>query len=348
MDLGADEHPLRLDPAALERRDALGVLRRHADHSSSFLALNQDTLHYRAGDLDGLIAFRRAGRRHLVQLCGPFAAPPDRGPLLRAFLKWAHEQGRRVTTVQLARADAARYVEAGFMVNQLGSSFSIDLERFTMRGTKFVKLRNKIRRATRLGISVHELRSADLETPSVQAELASIDASWLRAKGRHVKELTFMVGERSGRGARHRRLFLARENGVAVAYVTYSPCFGSRAGWLYDLTRRRPDSPPGTVELVFVTAVAALREEGCRWLHLGLTPFVGLHDEHELRRGSSTLVRQLTRVLSDHGAALYPAHTQERFKLKWGPQLIEPEYVAFEPRPNLAAAWQLLRATHAI
>jgi lysylphosphatidylglycerol synthetase-like protein (DUF2156 family) len=329
-------------------QDGLEVLRRHAEHSSAFLALNEHTLHYRAAGIDGLIAFRPAGRRHLIQLCGPVAAPRDRAPLVRSFLGWAHGRGRRVTAVQLARADAVQYVERGFAANQLGSSYSIDLERFTLRGTKFTKVRNMINHATRLGITVDELLPVDLDRPSVLSELAGIDTSWLRAKGRHVKELKFMVGEFGGRGAPHRRVFVARDRGIAIAYVSYSPCFGSRPGWLYDLVRRRPDSSPGAVEIVFATAVAKLRDEGCGWLHLGLTPFAGLQDKHELTCGSSALVRRLTRALSAHGAALYPARTQERFKLKWGPHHIEPEYIAFEPRPNAAAAWQLLRVTRAI
>jgi lysylphosphatidylglycerol synthetase-like protein (DUF2156 family) len=331
-----------------DERDGLDVLRRHAEHSSAFLALNLGTLHYRAPGVDGLIAFRPAGNRHLVQLCGPFAAAHDKAPLLRAFLKWAHDQRRRVTAVQLTRADAALYVENGFMANQLGSSYSIDLGRFTLQGKRFHGLRRQIRLATRFGIDVHELPPRELEQPSVQSTLASIDAMWLRAKGRHVKELAFMVGERGGSGARHRRVFVARKRGELIAYATYSPCFGSRPGWLCDLMRRRPDAPQGSVEIIFATVIAKLHEEGCSWLHLGLTPFVGLNDGFELTQGSSALVRRVIRGIGAHGSAIYPARTAASFKLKWGPHHIEPEYLAFEPRPNAGALWQLLRVTRVI
>jgi lysylphosphatidylglycerol synthetase-like protein (DUF2156 family) len=326
----------------------VGILRRHAEHSSAFLALNEQTLHFTTAGIDGFVAYRPSGRRHLIQLCGPFTAAEHRAPLARSFLDWVHAQGRRVTAVQLTRADAAEYVEHGFVANQLGSSYSIDLESFTIRGTKFFKLRNKLKRATRLGVTVHELAPEEMRRESTLCDLASIDAPWLRAKGRHVRELTFMIGERGGRGAPYRRVFLARHEGRPTAYVTYSPCFGSRSGWLYDLTRRRPDAPPGTVELIFATAIDKLREEQCRWLHLGLTPLVGLDQEHELPLGSSPGVRRLVHLIGDRGTAIYPAHAQEKFKLKWAPHLIEPEYVAFEPRPSLAAVWQLMRVTRAI
>ncbi len=327
---------------------ALPVLRRHAGHSSAFLALNRETLHYRAPEVDGLIAYRVAGRRRAIQLCGPIAAPSDRDALARSFCGWARTEGRQVLAIQLTRAEAEQYARLGFLTNQIGSSYSVDLAQLTLRGTKFLKLRNKISRAGRLGVSVEELSPADLERPETGAELAAIDAEWLRAKGRHVKELTFMVGERDGRGAPFRRVFLARHEGRAVAYVTYSPVFGERAGWLYDLTRRRPGAPAGTVELVFSTVAETLRSADCRWLHLGLTPFVGLADEHELEGSASPTVRMLVRALSEHGQAIYPAAAQLAFKKKWGPQLVEPEYVAFQRPPSPQDVWHLMRLIRAI
>src|SRR5207247_5101682 len=121
-------------------------------------------------------------------------------------------------------------------------------------------------------------------------ELSSVDAAWLRGKGRLARQLKFMVGERDGRGAAARRIAVARHEGRATGYVTYSPCYASRPGWLYDLPRRRPDSPPGTVELIFSTMAERLRAEECRWLHLGLTPFMALAAEHELPHASSRVV----------------------------------------------------------
>ena len=327
---------------------ALDVLRRHGDHTSSFLAFNGETRHFTIPGIDGLVAYRPAGRRHLFQLCGPFAAPEDQDRLLDAFLDWARSGGRSVAAVQLRGQDVERYARAGFVVNQLGSSYSIDLEQFTMRGTRFMKTRNKISRARRLGLEVQELTPEDLERPEIAADLDTVDATWLRTKGRFAKQLTFMIGERGGRGRAQRRVFLARLDGRALGYVTYSPCFGERPGWLYDLTRRHVDAPPGTVELIFHTVVERLRDEDCRWLHLGLTPLVGLGSEHEVEGAYSEPVRRFMAMLSERGEKVYPARTQEQFKTKWAPHAVEPEYVGFHGRPSVGAVWRLLRLTRAV
>lgn len=327
---------------------ALDLLRRHGDHSSAFLAFNDPTRHFMPEAVDGLVAYRPAGRRHAFQLFGPLSAPEDRGRLLDEFTDWASSKGRRVTAVEIRSRDVPLYAERGFAVNQLGSSYTIDLDEFTLRGTRFMKLRNKLKRSKRLGVTVEEVPAERLAEPGADADLAAIDADWLKGKGWHAKELEFMIGVRGGRGLPHRRVFMARHDGRPIAYVTYSPVWGERPGWLYDLTRRRRDAPPGTIDLVFHTGLERLREEGVRWLHLGFTPFTGLAREHEPADASSRLVRTVTEQLAKRGEAIYPAVTQEAFKLKWAPQHIEPEYVAFERGPSAGAVWQILRLTRSI
>jgi len=327
---------------------ALDCLRRHCHHSSGFLTLNEGTRRYADPQLDGFIAYRLAGRRHALQLCGPVAAQSDRQPLLRSFLRWAAAERRRVTTVQLTREDAQLYVEHGFTVNQLGASYSIDLARFTLRGTRFMRLRNKVKRARRSGVSVREWDWDEQQDATARRSLTEIDKAWLRSKGALAKELTFMVGERGGPNARERRLFVASAGGRPIAYVTYSPCFGERPGWLYDLTRRRPDAPAGTVDLLFLTALERVAEEGAGWLHLGLTPLMQLEQRHELPERSSAPTAWVLRLVARHGQLIYPARSQEQFKLKWAPHAIEPEYIGFAPRVSAGALWQLLRVTRAI
>jgi lysylphosphatidylglycerol synthetase-like protein (DUF2156 family) len=258
MSTTAGAPPNRSNGGHASEPAALSLLRRHSDHPSAFLTINQETVHYQSPGVEGLIAYRPAAG-HLIQLCGPIAAPEERARLLRSFLDWAHQHGKRVVAVQVPRDDAELYRDSGFCVNQFGSSFSIDLEQFTLRGTRFFKLRNKVKRAQREGVTVAECGPQELQDPQIQAALGEIDQRWLRAKGRHVKELTFMIGERGGRGAPYRRAFVAYQGQRVVGYVTYSPSFGAQAGWLYDLTRRAPDAPPGTVELMFLTGLEALR-----------------------------------------------------------------------------------------
>ncbi|MEV6509164.1 DUF2156 domain-containing protein [Streptomyces sp. NPDC051642] len=317
------------------------TLVRHSDNPSSFLALNQGNEYFRDPRFDGTCVYRRSGR-HLLQFAGPFAAEEQRAGLLDAFA--AQARPRRLVAVQLQRADAELYGAHGFTVNQLGASYAVDLARFTLRGSAFVRLRNKISRARRAGLEVVEAPSvADDE---VQSELDLIDRAWLQGKG-GAKELRFLVGERTGLAQRHRRLFVGRIGGVALGYISYSPVFGSRPGWLHDLSRRSPDAPPGVMEALNATAMERMSADGAGWLHFGFTPFTGLSDEHELPCASRTFTR-CVRLLAQHGERIYPAAAQLEYKRKWAPHVVLPEYIAFQGRPGLSAVWQLLRATRAL
>ena len=324
------------------------MLQRHASNPSAFLALNRDTRRFSVPGVDGFIAYRAAGRKHFVQLGGVFAAPADQDRLLEEFMAMASGERRHVVAVQLLRADAERYARRGFTVNQFGASYGRALASFTLKGSAHMQLRNKISRARRAGVVVSEVGVDRPLAVDLDAQLDEVDAEWLRAKGRLVKEMAFMVGERKGPAASLRRLFVATDSdGRLLGYITFSPVYGTHAGWLHDLSRRRHDATPGTMELVIVTAVERFRDEGAGHLHFGLTPFTGLASDHELD-SSSRLAATLVRLLADHGRHVYPAADQVAYKQKWGPDLVQPEYIAFAGGVSLRSVWALLRLTKAL
>lgn len=319
------------------------ILERRAENPSAFLALNQATQHFVIPGVDGVIAYQLAGRKTIVQLGGVFADPADQPLLLGAFLDFAHLAKRHVVAVQLMRPDADLYAAHGFTVNQFGADYARSLGGFSLGGKKHMQLRNKISRARRAGVTVVEVSG------TLPAALDDIDREWLRSKGRHVKELKLMVGERGGPAQTRRRLFVANdEAGAALAYVSFSPVHGARSGWLHDLSRRRPDAPPGVLELIVNTAVEAFRAEGgAGYLHFGFTPFTNLSDEHEVP-GASRVTARLLRLLAAHGSAIYPAADQLAYKEKWGLDVVEPEYLGFQGGISLRSVWNLLRVTDAI
>ncbi|MEV6974090.1 DUF2156 domain-containing protein [Kitasatospora sp. NPDC093806] len=321
--------------------DVHKILERYADNPSAFLALNARTEYFTAEGIDGCVAYRTAGR-YLVQFAGPFAADRDRPALLAAFRKHAASRRKKVLAIQLQESDTELYATGGFTVNQMGASYAIDLSRFTLRGSKFVRLRNKISKAGRSGLVVTE------DDPlAVDAELTELDRDWLRGKGRFAKELTFMVGERTGEVAPLRRLFVGRIDGAVIGYISYSPVYGTRPGWLHDLTRRRREAPPGVMEAINSHAITALSEDGAGWLHLGFTPFTALDPAHE-PPGASPMVARIVRFLAEHGEKVYPSATQVAYKEKWDPHAVLPEYLAFEGRPSLGAILRLMHLANAI
>jgi lysylphosphatidylglycerol synthetase-like protein (DUF2156 family) len=175
--------------------------------------------------------------------------------------------------------------------------------------------------------------------------MRALDARWLAAKGKHTKELEFLVGEYGGEHQNARRLFVGTIDGQLVGYVSYSPAYGSRPGWLHDLSRRLPAGPPGVMETINAAAIETFRAEDAEWLHFGFTPFTGLSEAPTSR---SRWFTWLTRQLATRGAAVYPAATQLAYKQKWAPHVVIPEYIAFQGRASLYGFLQVFRAANAL
>ncbi|HWH01643.1 MAG TPA: DUF2156 domain-containing protein [Pilimelia sp.] len=311
-----------------------------SNNPSSFLAMNEGNCVFVAPGLPGAVAYRAAGD-HLVQFGGPFAPEEAYEPLLAAFEAFAVEEDRRLVAVQLQGQDARRYARRGWTVNQVGASYAVELAGFSLAGTRFMRLRNKISRAHRAGLVVQE---ADLA--QWREAMADLDRQWLGSKGEHARQLEFLVGQYGGAAQRHRRLFVGLLGGRLAGYISYSPVYGDRPGWMHDLSRRRPDAAPGLMEAINRTAMAHFRDEGAAWLHFGFTPFTGLDSGVE-QPGHSPGFACFMRLLWEYGEAVYPARTQLAYKEKWAPQVVLPEYVAFRGPATLTGFAHVFRACNA-
>lgn len=296
------------------------------DHPSGYLALSVRNDRFAVPGLPGFIAYRPQGG-HLVSLGGVHAPPEVRPALLDAFLAEARRRRRRVIAAQVRTDQADLFRSRGFTVNQFGTTYAVRLPGFSCAGTRRMKVRQKVKQARKAGLSILEVGR---DVPADRAafdRLQTVSAAWLAAKRK--KELDFLVGELGEPGDGDRRTFLAADAaGRAVGFITYVPVWGSRPGWLHDLTRRRPDAPVGVMELCNAHALERFQEEGAEYLHFGFTPFAM---EGEEGPGANRLLAWLLRQLWRRGAAVYPAQSQVAYKLKWAPDVIEPEYIAARP-----------------
>jgi len=335
-----------MSPSLVAASPTLEALERWSDHPGAFLALNRETRAFRAPGGRGFIAYRPCGG-WLFQL-GSVCAPRDeQAALLEAFRAFARHERRRICALELRAEDVALYREAGFRVNQLGTSYSLELGTFSTRGSRFMQLRNKVSRARKEGVQVFELGADRPRTPAIAEQEAALTAAWLASKGKK-KLLDFLVGETGGPHDALRRTFVAMKEERLLAFVTYVPAWGASRGYMHDLSRRVPDAPPGVMELINVAAIERFRSESVAHLHFGLTPFVGAGSETDRLPGRSAAVSWLLAKLARHGGAVYPAQSQAAYKLKWAPTLIAPEYFAFEGRFRLSCLYRLLVLTRSI
>lgn len=295
------------------------------DHPSGHLALAAGNERLRVPGVPGFVAYRQHGK-HLVAFGGVHAPLEDRGRLLDALIAHARQRRRRVLAIQVRADQVALFAERGFTVNRFGSSYGVRLAGYRFAGTPKMKLRNKIKRAS-ASLEVLEVGRDLPRTPETFAALAAVSAAWLAAKGK--KEIEFMIGELGTPEQVERRIFVARDRGGRLAgFVTYVPVWGAHPGYLHDLSRRVPDAPVGVMEIINSTALSRFQEEDVPYLHFGFTPFVVNGPELP---GAGRLLSKTIDLLARYGSAIYPAQTQVSYKLKWGPSLVETEFIAGRP-----------------
>jgi len=312
------------------------------DHTSGFLALSPRNRRFVVDGLPGFIAFREQGK-HYISIGGIHAAADVREALFEAFLAESERRRRRVLAVQVPESQAQLFVARGFTIAQMGSSFGKRLGKLSLAGTRHVKLRNKIKRAREAGMHVCEVGR---EIPSDERTfdaIREVSASWLRAKKK--KELDFMIGEIGRPDDKERRTFAVFDGGERMlGFITYVPVWGEYPGYLHDLTRRLPSTPPGAMELCNVFAMERFIAEEVAHLHFGFTPFVV---DDERRPFEKPLLAWVVRMLGKYGKSIYPAQSQVKYKLKWAPDIVQREFIACRSL-SLRAILDLLILTRSI
>ncbi len=313
-----------------------------SDHPSEFLAQSNRNHHFLLQGIPGYIAYRKQGK-HLWVFGGVHANPENAAILLDEFVAFAQHQGLQVAAVQVRPNQVPLFTSRGFDVNQFGSTYAVSLATFTTSGGKKMQLRNKINQARKAGFTVVELGREVPRDESWFAKLHAISEQWVKSKGS--QELDFMVGELGTPQDTDRRIFIVLNSAEEpVAFITYVPVYGTtRPGYLHDLTRRQNETAPGVMELCNVTAIERFKSEGVGYLHFGFTPLV--IDEAPESFAHRWLHRLLV-LLRKHGQRLYSADSQVAYKLKWGTDIIEREYLAVRPL-SLRSAYDFLQLTRA-
>ena len=165
----------------------------HVDHPSGFLALSPRNLRFSVPALSGLRALPAPGTVSSGARAACTRPKRRRAELLDAFLRDSARDGERVVALQVRARDVALFRSRGFRVDAFGSTFALELTKFTFGGTKRMKLRNRIKRARAAGVTVVELGRDRACPPGLWRRLAEISRAWLTTKGGH--ELDLLVGE---------------------------------------------------------------------------------------------------------------------------------------------------------
>jgi phosphatidylglycerol lysyltransferase len=132
----------------------------------------------------------------------------------------------------------------------------ISLDTYELKGSKTSKLRQKLKRAEKLGITVIEYNPKEHRDYKFENKIVHISDEWIEKKN---GKLEFGLGELNLDKPLGRRYFVAiDENEDLHAVLAFSP-FDYGQGSFLDVMRRRFDSIPGVMEKSIIDAAMKMK-----------------------------------------------------------------------------------------
>jgi phosphatidylglycerol lysyltransferase len=302
----------------------------HARRADAMLAFTGDKRFLIAESEDAFLMYEMQGRTWVVMgdPVGPSEAWPGLCWDLRRRCDAAHG---RLCFYQTSVAMLPLLVELGLQPIKYGEEALVDLTGgYGLHGARFRSLRHSSRKAEAAGLSFEIIPAADI--PDTLPELRHVSDAWLAGKAGGEKG--FSLGRFDPAYLRRFDCAVLRHAGGSIAAFANIWRTPDRAELSVDLMRHLPDTPYGTMDLLFVRLMQWGAARGFQRFNLGLAPLSGLHGQR-----LAPFWTRLGALLRGRGERFYGFQGLRGFKAKYAPDW-EPRYIATSP--GLSAAHALM------
>lgn len=315
-----DERVAQDSASVADPQLALMVARYGHEHQS-FLLLYGAAKVWWLHDPEAAIVYQQLGRV-VVITAAPLTAPEHLAEVLAQFLTFCRAQTLDCLMLPIGPLTAAAAEQCGMGLLSIGESGYFRLSDWKPAGDRGKKVRAGVNQARKVGITVTPYEPyVDL---AMQREIKKLCRLWLGT--REVDALSWLLELDPFKLSEHKRYFLARDaEGRLEGFLACSP-IPARQGWYLEDLLKRPGAERGVSELLVVEALKHLAGEGAQLATLGTSPLAG---DQPARRFKATAA--ILRLIYQHLELFYHFRTLHRFKAKFAPSFIEPEYIAIYP-----------------
>lgn len=319
------------DPTEIER--ARQIVAAHGRSSLANFALLPDKLYFfTAGG--SLINYAVKGRIALA-LGDPIGPEADLPAALAEFDAFCARNDWMAVYYQILPDRLAHYRAAGFELLCIGHEAIVDLNTFTLDGGAMKPLRWAVNHFTRLGYRA--CYTPPPQSPERLSRLRQVSDEWLET--RHGSEKRFSLGwfddaYIGGSGV----MTVETKEGEIIAFTNLVSEYRRNEASI-DLMRHRRDTPPGTMDFLFVELFRWARGQGYPTFNLGLSALSGIgtgENDPKIEKALHYIYLHVDRFYNFKGLHEF----KEKFHPEWSPR-----YLAYRGLANLpAAALALARA----
>jgi len=314
----------------------IGAARKYGASSLAYSTLDPRLEMTQVAGIDGYLAYKRAGKT-LFGIYGPVCHPDNAPRLVDEFRRRAKDEGCRSAFFGATGEMAAALEGMGFTKHRAARDSWIDISEFSTRGNRMMNVRRGYNRARNVGLRWSEYTPGEKRKKTVEKECDIISRQWIKEKGG--LELQFILGQADWSNPGDRRFFIARSERRIEGFLVYHPVYNEDS-WYLDMSRRRTDSPNGTMDFLMVGTLGMFREEGARKLYMGMIPDLTFPDGLEK---TNVVTRRVVKALVHRAEFFYPVTSETFFKQKYQPTW-EDLYLCIEGKVNLGLLNDLLKA----
>ena len=310
--------PARPEPAVASAEDlarAQTIINR-CDHSLANAALTGDKRLLFSDSADTFLMYQVAGRSW-VALGDPIGSRVGAEELVWRFRELSDRHGGQTVFYQTSAERLSLYVDLGLAPLKVGEEARVRLTDFSLEGSARAALRHTHRHAQREGLTFEILPPGGIDD-ALMSDLQGISDAWLASKA--TGEKRFSVGYFSPQYLRRFPLAVVRAAGAPAGFANLWTT-ETRAELAVDLMRFGAAAPAGTMDYLFIELMSWGRDQGYRWLNLGMAPLSGL-DRHPL----APAWHRVGNFVFRHGEHFYNFDGLRRYKAKFDPHW-EPKYL---------------------
>lgn len=318
-----------LSPAELARAESLSF--EYGEAYDSYLLLDEGRQYFFSAGGRGVVGFSTWGR-HAYIVGGLLTPAAEKPHLLQQFLDFTRRNGLSPKFFSVLHADRELFRQHGFLIAKTGEEPIIDLREATWRGKRYEWVRRQENFCQRNHVTFSQV---DISALDDERRAAYVDALQT-VSAEHVqetaygRELTLAVGQVDFEEMRRRRLFVAEQDGVPVAFVVANPAYGGGM-WVVEMYRKRTEAPRGVIAFLIMQIARQLQEEGVPFLSLCQVPSLRAADCPETE---SALIRRTMHLWWNKAPWFYDNPRQYHFKSRFRPAYREC-YVAMPPGRQL-------------
>lgn len=317
----------RPPPVTASEMETARVIVRHSRRTCAGLALLGDKRFFFSRERASFIMYGINGRSWIA-LGDPIGLEEEWGELASRFRDMVGLRGW-AAFYDVHEANLPLYTDLGFTVLALGEEARVRLDAFSPEADAFKDLRRIRGNVEEAEFSFQVVTTSEI--PRLLADLRRVSDAWLAARGR--PEKGFSLGFFNEEYLKQYPVAVVRKAGEVVAFANILTG-ADREEAAPDMVRYSQALPDEVMVYLFSETAAWAREEGYRWLSLGMSPVSEPTDARHnvLRIG-------LEPFMFRYGEHFRDFQELRRFKERFRP-IFEPRYLAC---PNNVPLPQLLK-----